>query len=347
MQTASSLITRVSRALPALVFAVPAQEHYLRTQSLNEEIRRAYGVPVRTNESNNSDQSQERFAIVRSVAVTAPIESLNADERHRLGILFLLDEQKDLKLLLEERIGESRNDEKRRLANLLNHGVDSLARILRHELEKPTIEQQEFVGWLSMYLSERIQLMAWTLENWGSIRPVTESRIITRDTIEATIARHEQALRATAADRKLREKLHWNNGIVSNVSSADTTDIILADLKWSRESGFAVPQNGVIGFFIGEVLVNAVRHGSPGSKIQFRVNENRIRNQLDFEVTNAVNGEPTKPIAAQRRFGGIAILNELSRLCGWEAPEFQTQGDCFQIRWSIPIIKQTPAGHTD
>ena len=66
-----------------------ARAHYERTQVATSEPRRAYGVPIRV--ETNDGQSAERFALVRSVAVTAPIEALEADERHRLGILFLVE----------------------------------------------------------------------------------------------------------------------------------------------------------------------------------------------------------------------------------------------------------------
>src|SRR4029453_1137308 len=59
--------------------------------------RRAYGLPLRVRGDDGGEE--ERYAIVRSVAVTAPIEALEADERHRLGILFLLEPEADLALV--------------------------------------------------------------------------------------------------------------------------------------------------------------------------------------------------------------------------------------------------------
>src|SRR4029453_17143353 len=77
-----------------------ARAHYERTQVATSEALRAYGVPIRV--EAGGDASSEQFAIVRSVAVTAPIEALAADERHRLAILFLIDPQSDLRLLLDD-----------------------------------------------------------------------------------------------------------------------------------------------------------------------------------------------------------------------------------------------------
>ena len=83
---------------------------------------------------------ERRYAVVRSVAVTAPIEALGADERHRLGILFLLEPEADLALLTEELAAATRLDERRRLAGLLTHGVDTLVRVLAHGLRRATAE---------------------------------------------------------------------------------------------------------------------------------------------------------------------------------------------------------------
>ena len=106
-----------------------ARAHYERTQIATSETRRAYGVPIRVD--TNAGPSSEQFAIVRSVAVTAPIEALAADQRHRLAILFLIDPQSDLRLLLDDVQAAAHTDERRRLAGLLSHGLDSLADVLR------------------------------------------------------------------------------------------------------------------------------------------------------------------------------------------------------------------------
>jgi len=94
--------------------------------------RRAYGVPIRVETAGAPPA--EQFAMVRSVAVTAPIEARAADERHRLAILFLIDPASDLRLLLEDVESAAHTDERRRLAGLLSHGLDSLADVLRRSV---------------------------------------------------------------------------------------------------------------------------------------------------------------------------------------------------------------------
>ena len=102
-----------------------------------------------------SGEFERRYAIIRSVAVRAPIEALQADERHRLGIIFLVEPDADLALLRDQIIDETRVDERRRLAGLLSHGVDSLARVLARQHDDGTVRDGEFAGWLAGYIERR------------------------------------------------------------------------------------------------------------------------------------------------------------------------------------------------
>ncbi len=325
---------------------VEAQEQYRRTQTLGEEHRRAYGVPIRVKISGGEEQT--RHAIVRSVAVTAPIAALKADERHRLGILFLIDEQVDLALLMEHRLFESRQDEKRRLSGLLNHGADSLARVLAQQVSGLTasVDDQggDFASWLSEYLAERIQMISWTLENWSGQPVITDQRIIERDTVRRTLEKYEQVFQVAAADRSLRERLHWNNG-----PAVESTNrrIIEANLDWDEESCFAVPRDGVFGFFLGETLTNAIRHGKADSAIRVDVTEQRNRNEICFEVSNLVDVRKANEVEQIKPLGGLAILDELARLCGWPSPERRESNGRYVVTWMIPAIRRKNRGETD
>lgn len=314
-----------------------SQSQYRRTQTLGEEHRRAYGVPIRVRTGTQAEP-ETQHAIVRSVAVTAPIAAIQADERHRLGILFLIDEQVDLGLLLEQRLFDTRQDEKRRLSGLLNHGVDSLARVLSQQAgliaTDTNPERVGFTEWLSAYLSERIQLISWALENWSGQPATTDQRIIERATVEKTVEKYEQVFQVAASDRGLRERLHWNNGPVSDAVGGR---VIQTQFDWDEESCFAVPRDGVFGFLLGEALVNAVRHGKANSAIQLKVSEIRIRNEIQFEVSNETESSSRD---LEKPFGGLMILNELARLSGWEKPRIREVGTQFSIIWSVPAIRR-------
>jgi PAS domain-containing protein len=57
------------------------RRHYERMQMAGLDARRAYGLPLRLRDETG--ELETRYAVVRSVAVTAPIEALQADERRR------------------------------------------------------------------------------------------------------------------------------------------------------------------------------------------------------------------------------------------------------------------------
>lgn len=325
-----------------------AQEQYRRTQTLGEEHRRAYGVPIRVRAAGDSEP-RTQYAVVRSVAVTAPIAAIKANERHRLGILFLIDEQVDLALLMEQRLFESRQDEKRRLSGLLSHGADLLARVLYQQVSAMDGSAQdqrrvEFASWASDYLSERIQLISWILENWSGQPVLTDQRIIERETVKQTLEKYEQIFQIAASDRSLRERLHWNNGpAVDSRQSA----IIQSEMDWDDESCFAVPRDGVFGFFLGETLTNAMRHGKANSEIRIKVSEQRTRNEMLFEVINQVDSIPVGDGAIAKPLGGLAILDELARLCGWAPPQRTGSEGRFVVSWTIPAIRRKKRGQAD
>ena len=60
-----------------------SRAHYQRMQVATPEPRRAYGLSVGIRDERG--QVVERYAVIRSVAVTAPIDALAADERHQIG----------------------------------------------------------------------------------------------------------------------------------------------------------------------------------------------------------------------------------------------------------------------
>src|SRR5439155_20032856 len=177
-RAADAIGVRAGSRFAELVSRDPrARAHYERMQIATSEPRRAYGVPVAIRDNG---QTVERYAVVRSVAVTAPIEALAADERHRLGVIFVLDRDADLGILAADIASDAHREERRRLAGLLSHGVDALARVLEHLLRSSGEDRGErgvgdaeragaadaraFAAWLSEYLERRLTVTAWLLD---------------------------------------------------------------------------------------------------------------------------------------------------------------------------------------
>ncbi len=212
-------------------------------QVAKPEPRRAYGVPVRVRGEDGSEQ--ERYAIVRSVAVTAPIEALKADERHRLGVLFILEPEVDLALLTEDLEQGTRQDERRKLAGLLSHGVDALIRVLAHGLGSAAgaASSPEFVAWLAGYIDRRLRTTAWLLDHWDALPPLPPD-----SSVEAAQAgRRSSGWRASSASRPamadLRARLHWDNGVLSERANP-AAPVLGLEMDWPPEVWFSCPGAG-------------------------------------------------------------------------------------------------------
>jgi hypothetical protein len=340
-QAAENLGVRAGSRIGDMVSPDPrARAHYERMQVASPEPRRAYGLPLRVRREDGEEE--ERYAIVRSVAVTAPIEALHADERHRLGILFLVEPEADLALLTEDLIGDTRQDERRKLAGLLSHGVDTLIRVLAYSLRTAggAASRPELVSWLADYVDRRMRTTAWLLDHWEAEPPLLPDSSIEASQARATIERLAGvfALTADAPDAAgLRARLHWDNGVLSQRLSPGAP-VFTAEIDWPEEYWFACPVRGGFGFFLGEVLINAIRHGRPGSTPALRVAIDRVRRELVFEVENEARSEPRDRDG--ETYGGKSILRQLARLFEWRDLRFERRERTYLVSWRVPASER-------
>ena len=318
-----------------------ARAHYARMQTATAEPRRAYGVPVAVRDAHG--HLTPRYAIVRSVAVTAPIDALAADERHRLGVLFLLEPDADLALLTEDLESGARRDERRRLAGLLSHGVDTLARVLEHALRQPetTPSSREFTTWLADYLERRIRVAAWLLDRWDATPPLPPDSVVDRDQVVATMDRWQAILVTVGADRGLRARLHWDNGVLASLRPDGR--VFEVNVDWPESLQFTTPVRGAFGLFLGEVIANAVQHGAPATLVDVSVYCDRVRRELVFDVSNSLRVGPS-PRPEGDAYGGLAMLRTIARLCEWREFRVEAGTGTFQVTWRVPVSERGVQG---
>ncbi|HEX5718310.1 MAG TPA: hypothetical protein VF179_19265 [Thermoanaerobaculia bacterium] len=309
-----------------------ARRHYEHMQMAGPDARRAYGLPLRLN-------GETRYAVVRSVAVTAPIEALHADERHRLGVLFLLEPESDLALLTEDLVAGAQGEERRKLAGLLSHGVDTLVRVLARVVERGG--EEDFVAWLAGYVDRRVHVTAWLFDHWDAEPPLPPASAIEAGQARETLSALQRVFALAAADPGLRSSLHWDNGVLA---SPPQGDIPALSLEWPPEVWFPLPVRGGFGLFLEEVLVNAIRHGRPGTVPRLAVSYDPGRAELLFEAENETSdarrlrGEP---------YGGRRILERLARLFGWEGLSFEDGAGTFRVSWRVPVSERGDPGDAD
>ncbi|HKI06631.1 MAG TPA: hypothetical protein VKK31_31935 [Thermoanaerobaculia bacterium] len=320
-----------------------ARAHYERMQVAKPEPRRAYGVPVTVR--GEDGREEERYAIIRSVAVTAPIEALRADERHRLGILFLVEPDADLALLTEDLESETRRDERRKLAGLLSHGVDTLIRVLAHGLRGMSGEaggagsSPEFVSWLAAYVDRRMRTTAWLLDHWDAEPPLPPDSSVEAAQARATLEGLQSVFALAARDADLRTRLHWDNGVLSERPGG--TPVFSLEIDWPAEYWFTCPVRGGFGFFLAEVLINAIRHGRPGSTPALRIGLDRVRREIAFEVENDLRpGASDRSGERGEAYGGRRILQRLARLFEWRDLTFEERETTYLVSWRVPASER-------
>ncbi|HET9373167.1 MAG TPA: hypothetical protein VFO19_23050, partial [Vicinamibacterales bacterium] len=355
-RAAEAIGFRAGRRFADLVWPdARARAHYDHMQVASPEPRRAYGVPVAA--INEKGVVERRYAVVRSVAVTAPIEALNADERHRLGVLILLDESDDLALMIEDRDRSAHRDERRRLSGLLSHGLDTLARVLAWGQsrvgvgseqgqsrvgagsEQGQTPDQRFLAWLAEYLERRVGVTAWLLDHWDATTPLPRQSVIDAAQTRATIDRLRDVLAMAAADRDLRQRLHWDNGTLS----APAPRVLDVTVDWPDDVVVTCPVHGGFGLFLSELVANAVKHGAPGTVPSLAITCDRVRSELVCEIANEIRAG-SSDVSRADAYGGVAILRAMARLFEW--PNLRFDSDVsggvtrFSATWLIPVSRR-------
>lgn len=320
-----------------------ARRHYEHMQVAGPDARRAYGLPLRV--KGESGELETRYAVVRSVAVTAPIEALHADERHRLGVLFLLEPETDLALLTESLVAGAQGEERRKLAGLLSHGVDTLVRVLAHLLSRDEHpEHRKMAEWLASYVDRRVRVTAWVFDHWDAeppMSPIPPACAIEAGQARETLAALQRVFALAAADPDLRSSLHWDNGTLSG----SAREALAVHLDWPADVWFPLPVRGGFGLFLEEVLVNAVRHGRPGTTPRLIVSHDPGRAELLFEAENEV-AEPGRLLQGEA-YGGRRILERLARLFGWEGLTFERTDGVFRTSWRVPVSEKADPASPD
>ncbi len=285
---------------------------------------------------------------MRSVAVTAPIEALAADERHRLGVLFLLEPDADIALLADDIDRRAHRDERRRLAGLLSHGVDTLARVLEHCLRegRTDADAREFTAWLAEYLERRITVSAWLLDHWDAAPPLAHDSVVDAQQAQATLSRFGRIFEHVRSDRELRGRLHLNNGTLS--APAPGKRVLDIEIDWPPSFQLTCPVRGGFGWFLGEVLTNAVRHGAPGTVPHVSIVCDRIRKELVFQVQNETPQTSQESIDVEGdAYGGLSLLRALARLFDWRDLTFTRGPGRFVACWRVPFSERPRSGQPD
>lgn len=247
---------------------------------------------------------------------------------------------------LDDRLATTRQDERERLAAVLSHGADTLARVLASELEAPPDDARvRFCRWLSEYLVRRIHVTQWALAHWD--RPPHQAMLASVEAshVVATATAYADLCRLVRQRPKLRQRLHWTNGLLAAPPRDPHADIVLVDSDWPSDVLIALPEEGVFGFVLGEVLVNAIKHGAPGASIVVTLRFDPARHDIVVRVCNEL--DLTRAPARPRAYGGLAIARRIAELCGWSGFSTSGEDDMFCVSWACPGVRRRESGSID
>ncbi len=114
--------------------------------------------------------------------------------------------------------------------------------------------------------------------------------------------------------------------------------VFTLEIDWPGEYWFTCPVRGGFGFFLGEALINAIRHGRPGSTPALRIALDRVRRELHFEVENDLGSEPRDRDG--ETYGGKSILRQLARLFEWRDLRFEKRERTYLVSWRVPASER-------
>lgn len=325
-----------------------AEEIYRKNQVASGKPRRAYGVPIHL-------PGKDGYAVVRSVSVTAPIATLSADHRHRLGILFVLDEENDLAILLEDRLKEAQKEERQKLSGLLSHGLELFTRVMARSMStKYSFDadqkagQPDLLNWISEHINHRLNVVCWTLDHWGEGSQTSDRRevLLDKSSVENQLKNLQTVFQIAATDRSLREQLHWNNGPASldSLQEVERRSLLKIQVDWP-ENVFATERyKGSLAFLLSELLVNAAKHGSPDLGIQAKVNYDPVRRELVFEIVNGIQSELVGQVdSSMKKYGGLQIVNQIADLCQWAPLKVINGEGRFSVVLRVPAVPKSDA----
>jgi hypothetical protein len=95
-------------------------------------------------------------------------------------------------------------------------------------------------------------------------------------------------------------------------------------------------------FVFDELLINAFKHGKPGSlpKLTARVIRGADRRWIEFELRNEVRSTREARVSgADHRYGGQTMVLEACRRLRWEFLQPELQGEVYIVRWRARSIE--------
>lgn len=316
----------------------PINKQFYADAQVTTESRRAYVIEVQRPDSETGRQ----YALIRSAKVEGKIRSLNAKSGNRLATIIPM-EKSDVDLL--RRILE------RRLASLFDHGqLPLISRVLEDGLSARPHDLN--LSRLARYLRRRMDVIHWIFlrigeqeereETEGAKATATQHKV-TRKDFEETLALLRDLFESMRGDLKSRGKMQWKDCVLTN-DPVEFPDLFEVTIDWPEMYYVETPKAGLLGFAVGELLVNAIRHGAP-------------RTVPRLDVTCSAGPEPKLTLTVENRlkegkgyvhrdetgYHGLSLVRRIAKWCGWtlKTPDAGEDGwsgaSTYKVTLEIPL----------
>ncbi len=309
------------------VVDIEDQERYKGTQTPGRV--RAYVVRIRVR-----NDAEARYALFRSAPVDSKPGYLNARRGDRLSVILPMNPNTDLDSLSHA----IDNTIRFRFAHLLDHGVLAWTRVLESIIEK----DRQLAATL-VKLIQRNQTFISSLFSWDESTTALPRDVEALDeqSIHFTVDLCKALFAAASADEDIRRSLNLVNGTLSG-SRDGNASFELQQTAWPEGAYIRVSMKGALGFFLGEGLRNAIRHGKPGTTPKMTITVDGSLQFVRFEIRNEIT---LSSRGEKKSLGGIELMRDGAKFLHWRfdaGPEVgRAQG--YLCWWEIPLVRHSQA----
>jgi hypothetical protein len=272
-----------------------------------------------------------RWAVIRSTTAATALPILGARESDRVGIMMVLRSQ-EIELLRASM--EFLREERLKLSALMGHGIAHLTRMMESEAKLTDPVRHE----LRKYLTRRVHVLANVLSAWALPHHAIESvsQEVRKQEVQNTLETLSSLACLVAEDRNLRSDLGWTNGVLSGLA-AGMKPFKVDFERWPDDADLTTLLHGAETFIFEELLVNAFKHGNPGSQPTLTARVVRTECQwIEFELRNQKRSNRTSHADG---YGGQRLVAEVCRRLQWELLPVEEDAETYVVRWRARSIK--------
>lgn len=316
------------------------RSNYDQFTALKGHHGRSYGIALSLPKDDGS--GDRRWVLVRSTTVSWSInptilgekqKGLKIEAGSRIGVVIPLGDD-DLGLYTTELRKIIHEEDMERVAHLLSHGLKPLVAAYEHseKLSKPTID------WLRAEIGRSISAIGTLFAGYNAQE--TEENLA-RSRIESYLKNILIVTKDASggSNFRLREKLGWDNGILSNLDSSSYA--FTFDLKdWSDDLFLSSRYRGVVEYIFTELITNMLKYGRPGQPGNITASLTKIQTEdrIKFEFTNKIrSGINSK--ASHRGYKGLELVDRACTMLGGTLYGHTISDNIYSIQIVLPAKK--------